>query len=184
MGKIFGFAGCAMLANFLAAFPAGAEQLAGVTLPPTEAVGGQRLTLKACASREELWTDLYVVLVYLPPKTSVAHAATVPSPKLVRIDVTYDGDVPDGLPSSWRDGLQQHVSQEFLRMLQGLYSGLKGGDTVRVSYDPKGGTSLNVNGREVASRPGDAVFNAMMQLWVGADPVSQNIKRLLLQGRC
>ncbi len=174
----------AVSAELLVATPSLAAQIAGVTLPSTETVDGRRLRLKACAVREELWTNLYAVSLYLPQQTAAAQVVTAQSPKLVRIDVTYGGEVPNGLPAEWKQGLQHHVSQEFLQTLQGLYNDLKSGDTVRVSYSPKSGTSLSVNGRDVASRPGDAVFNAMMRLWVGPNPVSQNIKRLLLEGRC
>ncbi len=52
MGRLSGLVDCAMAAGLLATSPAGAAQAARVTLPPTEAVGGQRLTLKACAARE------------------------------------------------------------------------------------------------------------------------------------
>lgn len=183
--RIFGAAVAAVLAVLSASFPARAAQIAGVTLPATEVVHGTRLSLVGCAAREELWTDLYVVSVYLPPEMrGVAQATSAQAVKLVRIDVTYDGNVPDGLPSAWKDRLQNKVSQEFQQTLQGQYNQLKSGDTVLVSYSPGGGTTLSVNGRNVASRPGDNVFNTMMQIWVGPSPVSENMKRLLLAGRC
>ena len=177
-------AGCAILIGLLATPLARAAQVAGITLPPTETVGGSTLRLKACAIREELWTDLYAVSVYLPGRTSVSQSIAAQSAKLVRLDVTYDGNVPNGLPSEWRDGLRQHVSQEFLQTLQGVYNDLKSGDTVFVTYRPGSGTSMSVNGREVVSRPGADLFNAMMRLWIGPAPVSQNIKRILLTGGC
>ncbi len=182
--KQFRLAGCAVLIVILATPLAHAAQVAGVTLPPTATVGGAQLRLKACAVREELWTNLYAVSVYLPPRTSVAQSIPAPSAKLIRIDVTYGGQVPDGLPSDWKEGLQHYVSQEFLRTLHGLYNDLKSGDTVLVSYEPRTGTSLSVNNRQVVSRPGADLFNAMMRLWIGPSPVSQNIKRLLLSGTC
>lgn len=179
------FAGI-MLAALLATPQAKAAEIAGITLPETEVVQGTRLALGGCALREELWTNLYVVSLYLPqqPSISVAQFSDSQRTRLVRIDVTYDGAVPDGLPSSWKDRLQQQVSAEFLRTFQGLYADLRGGDVVRVAYVPQHGTVLTVNGREMATRPGDAVFNAMVQMWIGPDPVSENIKRLLLKQAC
>ena len=104
--------------------------------------------------------------------------------KLIRLDITYDGQVPDGLPSTWKEQLQQHVSQEFQRTMSGLHDSLKGGDTVRVSFVPGRGTVVTVNGRQVATRPGDDALNAMLQLWTGPKPVSNDMKRLLLNGQC
>ncbi|RZA30534.1 MAG: hypothetical protein EOP02_01220 [Proteobacteria bacterium] len=175
-----------LLAAPLAVPQATAAEIAGITLPETEVVQGTHLALGACAVREELWTNLYVVSLYLPqqPNMSVAQLSASHRPRLVRIDVTYDGAVPDGLPSSWKDRLQQQVAAEFLRTFQGLYNNLRGGDVVRLSYAPQTGTVVSVNGREVATRPGDAVFNTMAQMWIGPDPISENIKRLLLKQAC
>lgn len=169
----------------LGAAPAShAAEVAGVLLPATETVGGTRLELKACAAREELWTNLYAVSFYLPSGTGVAQGVSGNTAKLVRLDVTYDGQVPDGLPSTWKEQLQQHVSQEFLRTMQGLYNNLKGGDTVLVSFLPGSGTTVSVNGQQVSTSPGDDALNAMMRLWVGQNPVSGSMKRLLLSGQC
>lgn len=180
------FGRTALLAGFLTcSIPAWSVQIAGVTLPPTETVQGTQLSLAGCASREKLWVDLYAVSLYLPQGTTdVARMTDDQTPKLVRLDVTHDGQVPNGLPSEWRQRLQQHVSQEFMQTLERHYNDLRGGDTVRVSYTPGGGTTLSVNGNTVATRPGGDLMNAMLKLWVGANPVSEDLKNHLLQGSC
>lgn len=133
-----------LLAGFLAcAIPAKAAQVAGVTLPPTETVQGTRLQLTGCAAREELWMNFYAVSLYLPwEMASVARITDDQVPKLVRLDVTYNGQVPDGLPAEWKQRLQERVSQEFIQLLQNQYNGLRGGDRVQVSYVPGSGTIL------------------------------------------
>ena len=179
--------GCITLfAGFLAcATPAWSAQVASVALPPTETVGGTRLQLVGCSVREKLWMDLYAVSLYLPQDmASVARMTDDQVPKLVRLDVTYDGQVPNGLPSQWRQRLQPQVSQQFMQTLESHYNNLRGGDTVQVSYAPGGGTTLSVNGNTIATRPGGDLMNTMMSLWVGANPVSQDIKRDLLRGSC
>lgn len=175
-----------LIAGFwFSAIPAWAAQVAGVSLPPTETVEGTQLQLAGCAVREQLWTNIYAVSFYLPRESaSVASMINSQTPKLIRLDVTYDGQVPNGLPAEWKAPLQQQVSREFVQTLQGYYNDLRSGDTVRVSYVPGSGTTLSVNGNTVVTRPGDDVMNAMMKLWVGPDPVSENMKRLLLQGSC
>lgn len=174
-----------LLASVLAcASPAWAAQVAGVTLPPTETEHGTQLQLAGCAAREEFWMDLYAVSLYLPQGMTAASMTDDQAPKLIRLDVTYDGKVPDGLPSAWKQRLRQRVSQEFIRTLQKQYNNLRNGDTVRVSYLPGSGTTLSVNGNTIVTRPGGELMNAMMQVWIGPDPVSENIKRLLLHGSC
>lgn len=78
-------------------------------------------------------------------------------PKLLRLDVTYDGKVPDGLPGEWAGRLNEEVSRGFMRTLRGHYNELQGGDTVRIAHAPGEGTTMAVNGRAVASRPGERV---------------------------
>lgn len=176
----------ALLAGFLVcAAPAWAAQIAGGALPPTETVGGTQLQLVGCSAREKLWMDLYAVSLYLPREmASVARMTEDGVPKLVRLDVIYDGEVPNGLPSEWKQRLQEHVLQEFMQTLESHYNTLRGGDTVRISYAPGGGTTLSVNGKTVATRPGGDLMDAMLKLWVGPNPVSQNVKSELLQGSC
>ncbi len=176
----------ALLAGLLAcAPPAWAAQVAGITLPPTETVQGTQLQLAGCAVREELWMNLYAISLYLPHGAAGAARMTDDqTPRMIRLDVTYDGQVPNGLPSEWKERLQQRVSQEFIQTLQNQYNDLRGGDTVRVSYVPGSGTTLSVNGNTVVTRPGNGLMNAMMQVWIGPDPISGNIKRHLLSGSC
>lgn len=176
----------ALFAGLLAcAAPAWSAQIAGVTLPPTESVQGTQLQLAGCAAREELWMDLYAVSLYLPQgATGNARMTDDQMPKLIRLDVTYSGEIPDGLPSEWKERLQQRVSQEFIQTLQNQYNNLRGGDAVRISYVPGNGTTLSVNGNTVVTRPGSDLMNAMMDVWIGSNPVSDNIKRHLLRGSC
>ncbi|WP_372624476.1 chalcone isomerase family protein [Falsiroseomonas sp.] len=175
-----------ILAASFAAPPAMAAEIAGITVPETEAVQGTQLALRACAVREVFWTNLYVVSLYLPqqPGSGSVRFSDSQRPRLIRVDVTYDGAVPDGLPSSWNDQLQQRVSAEFLQTFRSLYDGLRGGDVVRLAYSPQSGTALSVNGREVVTQPGDTLFNAVAQIWIGQNPVSPNIRRLLLNQVC
>jgi hypothetical protein len=132
-----------------------------------------------------LWKDLYALSLYLPRPTGDASAVLGEAmPKLLRLDVTYDGKVPDGLPEEWAGRLREEVSREFMRTLRGIYNELRGGDTVRIAYAPGGGTTMTVNGRVVASRPGSDLMDSLLGLWIGRNPVSENMKRLLLSGSC
>lgn len=104
--------------------------------------------------------------------------------RAARLDVTYDGQVPNGLSSKWKQRLQGQVSQEFMQTLERHYNVLRGGDTVRVSHSPGSGTTLSVNGNTIAARPASDPMSAMLKLWVGPNPVPQDITSGLLQGSC
>src|SRR5687767_9161174 len=119
-----------------AAPSAWAAQVAGVTLPPAETAQGQSLRLASCAVREELWMELYAVSLYLPQgtPTDAARIRDDATPKLLRLDVTYEGSVPNGLPEDWAQRLRDQVRREFIRTLQNQYNDLRHGDTVRIAY--------------------------------------------------
>jgi hypothetical protein len=175
------------LTGLVGATPAAwAAQIAGVTLPLSENVQGQQLQLTACAAREELWMELYALSLYMPLGTATVASRILDddTPKLLRLDVTYGGQVPSGLPEDWTQRLREQVSREFMRILQNQYNNLKSGDTVRIAYIPGQGTTLTVNDQVVVTRPGSELMNSMLGMWTGPDPISNNMKRLLLLGLC
>lgn len=177
----------ALAAALCCAAPAAqAAQVAGVTLPPAETVQGRQLRLAGCAVRESLWMELYAVSLYLPQGTPADAGRILDdgTAKLLRLDVTYDGQVPNGLPQDWAQRLRDEVSRDFMRTLQNQYNQLKAGDTVRIFYVPGQGTTLSVNGNTVTTRPGGELMRSMLGLWIGRDPVSGNMRRLLLSGSC
>ena len=168
-----------------AAESARAAQVAGVAVPSVETVQGARLQLVGCAAREMLWEELYALSLYLPrPVEDASDTQDESMSKLLRLDVTYDGKVPDGLPEDWAGRLREQVSRELMRTLRGLYNELRGGDTVRIAHAPGEGTTVTVNGRVVTSRPGSELMDSALGLWIGRDPLSENMKRLLLSGSC
>ena len=112
--------------------------------PRTATVGDTALPLASCAMRETLWLDLYQVALYLPDGTSLDPQAILRSqtPKIVRLHVTYDGEVPADIPEAW----QERVRAETERELQDIYSGLTTGDVVLLAHRPDEGATVVVNG--------------------------------------
>jgi hypothetical protein len=124
--------------------------------------------------------ELYALSLYLPSGTATDASRILVGGtlKLLRLDVTYDGRVPNDLPEEWAQQLREQVSREFMRTLQNHYNNLKSGDTVRIAYVPGQGTTLTVNRRAVVTRPGSELMNAMLGMWIGRDPISGDMKRL------
>lgn len=172
------------LASALATAGALAAEIEGVTLAPESVYSGQRLELVGCGTREMMFfVDVYVISLYLPapPADAVMDPGTT---KLVQLNIIYDGSVPDDLPDEWRSRLENQISQEMLRTLQGFYKDIRGGDIVTIGYAPDSGTAIRVNGETVVTQPGNSLIDAMLELWIGEDPISGNLKRLLLQSPC
>jgi len=131
---------CAALAiTVVPAANARAAEIGGVTLPPTITYSDKQLALAGCGTREIsvffVGIDLYVISLYLPtPTTDVATILAPGTAKLVRLNVVYDGSMPDSLPDEWRTRIEDAVSAEMLRTLQGFYKRIRSGDVVTVGY--------------------------------------------------
>jgi hypothetical protein len=129
--------------------------------------------------------EIYVISLYLP--TPATDAATILAPgttKLVQLDIVYEGSMPDSLPDEWRTRIEDAVSIEMLRTLQGFYERIRSGDVATIGYTPDNGTTLRINGEAVVSQPGNDLIDTMLRIWLGDSPISDNLKRLLLKGSC
>jgi hypothetical protein len=179
---------CAALAiTVVPAANARAAEIGGVTLPPTITYSDKQLALAGCGTREIsvffVGIDLYVISLYLPtPTTDVATILAPGTAKLVRLNVVYDGSMPDSLPDEWRTRIEDAVSAEMLRTLQGFYKRIRSGDVVTVGYAPDSDTTLRINGEAVVSQSGNDLIDTMLRIWIGDSPISDNLKRLLLKG--
>lgn len=129
--------------------------------------------------------DLCAISLYLAREmASVARVTDDEMSKLVRPDVTHDGEVSDRPPPECKRWFRKHVSQEFIQMLKNHDDTPRSSDTVRVSCTPGGGTTSGNNGGSGATRLGDASMDTMPKLRVGPDPASRDIEHDLLRGSC
>jgi hypothetical protein len=181
---------CAALAiTLVPATNARAAEISGVTLPPSVTYADKQLALSGCGTREMsvffIDVEIYVISLYLP--TPATDAATILAPgttKLVQLDIVYEGSMPDSLPDEWRTRIEDAVSIEMLRTLQGFYERIRSGDVATIGYTPDNGTTLRINGEAVVSQPGNDLIDTMLRIWLGDSPISDNLKRLLLKGSC
>ncbi len=58
------------------------------------------------------------------------------------------------------------------------------GDTVEFSFQPGMQEELRINDKLALRENQPELIPALTNLWLGADPVSGNLKRLLLKGSC
>ena len=157
----------------------------GVTLPDSIDVQGRQLPLSGCGTREAFFTDIYVAGLYLPEQRMSQQQILSPdTPKAVRLDIVYDGTLPQDIPDSWREPLNRMVSYEIKERIASIYAGFGAGDRITLKYDPQAGTQIIVNGERVRSMEGDAVIRPLLRLWIGDEAVSANLRQLLLSGQC
>lgn len=172
----------AALVMIASAGTAGAAIEAGP--PPALTVAGERLGLAACAEREVLWIDVYDLGLYLDGSVTPAQVRDPSAAKAVRVRVVYGGDPPDRLPRAWREALAAAYPDEFVRRFEDHYRSIGPDDTLTAAYAPGGGTTILHNGEPVLAEPGHRLMDVLLGLWIGPDPVSREMRRDLLAGRC
>ncbi len=132
-----------------------------------------------------LWNSLYLVAIYLEEATSdVDKIMSDSSAKAIRLKVLYDNELPEELPELWREPLQEEMNREMLETVLNLYDQISTGDIVIFTYHPELGTRVSLNNERVIERNNSTLITTLLYNWIGIEPVSENLKRLLLNQSC
>ncbi len=162
-----------------------AADFEGIPLPDRLDAVDRSFYLTSCGMREVLWYDLYLVSLYTEDRSNDLYRyRSTATPKAVRLEILYDGDVPDQIPSEWRSHLREEISREMFMVLQDLFQEVETNDVVVIAYEPQEGNALYVNGERQAFKPNGDLIHALLDLWLGQEPVSKNLRRLLLSESC
>lgn len=188
MGLFRSFRGTILVVSIAAGTPsmaAAQPSVAGATVPADLSVFGQELVLAGCGTREILWQDLYSLGLYLPQAVMAPSEILSPdTPKAVRLHVLYEGELPGSIPEEWREPLRRKLPPDLMDTVQAFFGRVESGDVATIAYTPTGGTVLQVNGETDTQVPGHQLVQALLELWIGAQPVSPDLRRDLLEGTC
>jgi Chalcone isomerase-like len=172
---------------------AGAQNadVAGVHYPPTIKVEGASLVLNGSGISYRAVAKLYTVGLYVPQKSSKSDAVFAENgPKQLRF-VMLQGMRVDELGKVITKGFETNSSrEEFFKLIPSIrimgeqFSRIKrlnAGDNFAVEYVPKRGTMFFVNGQPAGLPLEDSgFFPAVLRTWLGARPVTQDLKDALL----
>jgi hypothetical protein len=183
MKKLLG----SMVLAFGLAAHAQAASVAGVNVPDAATVAGQKLVLNGAGLRKKAFFKVYVGALYLPSKTSSADAAlanTGPN----RISMNFMMDVGAGkLTDAWSEGFSGNNSAADVAKLKAridrfnaLWSDVEEGDVVELDFVPGTGTQVKIKGQVKGSIEGDDFNRAMLRIWLGPKPPSDDLKNGML----
>jgi hypothetical protein len=147
--------------------------------PQTVQTGGRTLHLKSQATRSEMFglVDLYEVALYAPQEvSSVEMLRGADTPKALRIQIRYNGSLPDRIPADWRTELQPALGDQQSTMLRKAYAHLQPNDEIQITYVPDAGTTLSVSGMPVLTEVEYDLMAAFLDIWLGQTPVSEQVK--------
>jgi hypothetical protein len=174
----------------LASGTATATSIDGVDVPDTVTVanGGSQLMLNGAGVREKFFLDIYVGALYLPAKSSDAKAILAsPDPACVAMHFLYKEVSREKIVDAWNDGLTDNQSEAEMQALRpqldqfnALFRAVHRGDVIRICFLPGTGTEVRINGEQRGTVPGESFFHALLGIWLGAHPVSADLKQRML----
>jgi hypothetical protein len=172
----------------LAACPAAAGQVEGVSFSNDVKAGGIPLTLRGLGLlRYMVFVKAYVAAFYLPAGTAAEDALSA-VPKRLEIEYFHAIAAKD-FAAATTASIERNVSLMAFRRLKpqidalnALYRDVAPGDRYALTYVPGSGTTLSWNGRALGTVGGDEFAAALFGIWLGSDPLDKDLKELLLGG--
>jgi hypothetical protein len=167
---------------------AGTITISGVVMDKTVQVDGHTCNLiGAGLLRYRTVFKAYVAALYLGKKhTSGDLFKDIPKSLVIEYFHAIDAQ---GFISATRQGFKNNLSKEQLeaidqraRAFYSLYRDVKPSDRYSFTYIPGIGSELALNGRVLGKISGLDFANAFLSIWLGPNPLDQNLKKALLGG--
>ena len=170
------------------AAPLSAAEVAGVTLAENAAVEGKTLKLNGAGLRTKLMFKVYVAGLYLETPSHDA-AAIVAANQVKRMSLSIlrslkGSQVSEAIHEGFEKNskAQMGALEKRLTDLEKMIPDVAKGDVIALDYVPGKGTVVAVTGKEKGVIPGKDFADALFSVWLGANPVQEDLKAKLLGG--
>jgi hypothetical protein len=172
-----------------------AAEVEGVKLEERVRVDGQEIQLNGMALRTRYhFVKIYVAGLYLPQKATTPEAA-IDGKGAKRISLTMVRDASaEQFVESIDHGMRANNSEaqvaEIKPQVDALFDKIRGvkeaqkGMRIVLDYSPSSAsTTLFVNGTALGEpMKGEAFYRALIRIWLGENPVQEDLKKALLGG--
>jgi hypothetical protein len=142
-----------LLALLLAALPASAREVGGVSIPDTSMLGGKTLRLNGAGVRSKFFISIYVGALYLE---------------------AFEANNPPSEVAELNAGLMKFHDEVMSRLT------VRTGQTIVLAYRPGAGTELTVPGGASSLVAGRRFGDAILRTWIGDRPSDGSLKSALL----
>jgi hypothetical protein len=174
---------------FLLASPAWAKEIEGVQLPETAQVEGTSLSLSGAGLRTRLFIKAYVLGLYTSsPKKDAAAAMSADEIKRLHMTMLRDADKKQ-LSGVLQDAVAKNVDAKGMEAIKarldtffGMFTDLKKGESVMFTYMPGKGLAVQTPAGEKGVVPGKDFADAIFSIWLGQQPVDDDLKKKLVGG--
>lgn len=179
-----------LMALGIASPPAFGAEVGGVKLDDKLSLGGQELVLNGAGIRTKVMFKVYVGSLYVPAKANNAAAVYTKAPRRVQLNMLRDVGA-DQMIEALVDGLKQANSAadaatvkaqtDQLASIMKSIGQLKEGNVLTFDFVDDS-TKVGLNGAMKGSIPGDGFNKALMNAWLGDNPVQSDLKKAMLGG--
>jgi hypothetical protein len=163
-----------------------AGEAAGVRMPDTITVEGKTLKLNGIGLRKKLMFKVYVAGLYVETPTK-SPEAIISSDQVKRVSLhilrslkasKVTEAIEDGFEKNSK--AQMGALKERLAKFSAMFSDVNEGDEILMTYAPGKGTSVSIKGSERGTVEGKDFGDALFSVWLGPDPVQEDLKKALL----
>lgn len=181
----------AILAMFIcltAALPVLAKEVAGVLLPETTTVDGKSLKLNGVGLRKKAIFKVYVAGLYLETPSRDA-GAVISSDQVKRMQLSVLRSLDHSkITEAISEGFEKNSKTQFpalkarLDRLNSMIPNVEKGDQILLTYVPGRGTVVSAKNVEKGVIEGKDFADALFAVWLGVNPVQEDLKKALLGG--
>ena len=161
----------------------------GVVAQPTIEAAGKKLHLLGMGLRKKLWFRVYLASLYAEAPTEDA-AELIASDQIKRVQMNMLRDLERGkIVEAVQEGFQKNAGpampalQERLDRFLKVIPDLRSGQTIVITYLPGRGTAIKAGAGEEITLPGKDFSDALFSVWLGRQPVDDELKEEMLRNR-
>ncbi len=162
-----------------------AVQINGVSFQDSVTVGDEVLQIRGAGLLKWLFFKVYVAALYLPPDVPGRNVLDDVPKKMVfhyLSDMKAEQFTESGEPLLLKNASADELAQVRVKIdaINNMYRDVDKGERYSLTYMPGKGTELALNG-DVLGRIGGYDFAAVYyRIWLGENPVDDDLKRMLL----
>jgi hypothetical protein len=165
-----------------------AVELAGVNVPESISAAGKTLVLNGTGLRTKLFIKAYVAGLYLPQKSNNAQAIiNADEPQAMRLVITSKLITSSRMEEAVREGFEKStngniapIKSQIEAFINVFKEPIKLGDAFELVNVPGKGVEVMKNGVAKPTIPGLEFKKALFGMWLGGNPVQEDLKNKLL----
>ncbi|MCK4708025.1 MAG: chalcone isomerase family protein [Gammaproteobacteria bacterium] len=165
-----------------------AKQIADVKINEQVTVADKLLTLNGAGMRTKFVFDIYVAAFYTAdPVRNASQISDNNQPMRMAMHFVYGEVGKEKLTDGWDDGFEDNLSSAQLKKMEsriklfnGMFETVKKGDVILLDYIPAKGTLVTINDKTKGVVTGFEFYQALLMIWLGDDPVGDDLKDALL----